>query len=235
MGFFDQGKRLFARLQAGQNVSVEHLADSLREHLARRLHDLQPIEVDADLREGRGRFGVGFVQTQLFRAPGARLRKAVLTQISVRPLMEGFALVLQPDLGVDHPTFAADFILLPARLSVNAEAYGLSWQGRRALSPAWERFAALGAGPGPQWAVHLSTPQGLHAKLHPERAQEALDVLVLGLHAYLDALESAPSGSSKEGQDQFFRAFHANGPRTGPLRRVMGDAWAERYSRAVFS
>ena len=202
-----------------------------RARLEQRL-GLTPLPVDGDLADKAGPLGMGRVRTSVWEAD--KLRKVVLSHISMAPVIEGLALVLLPVQELDFPIFAADLMALPTRISVNADTYGADWQTRKSLEPVRTAFRRLGASPGPTWAARLGSGRGLHARLSPRQASDGFAALTQGLGAYLDELADAPPGRSVNQQRAFFQAFHDNGPRKGPLSRVMGESWAERYSRLVF-
>jgi hypothetical protein len=64
---------------------------------------------------------------------------------------------------------------------------------------------------------------------------DAFGALGAAVARALDAIEGAAAGpGGAETQAAFFGAFHEHGPRRGALGRLMGPAWAERYSRLVF-
>ena len=146
----------------------------------------------------------------------------------------GLAMTLLPVHELDFPCFAADLMALPWRISVNVDVYGRDWQTRDSLSSLRLPYQRLSNRSAPLWAARLGSGHGLHAKLRPRQVDEGFAGLTQGVAAYLKELEDAPPGRSIESQTQFFYGFHQNGPRVGPLKRVMGDEWAERYSRLVF-
>src|SRR5207253_3691681 len=98
-----------------------------------------PLPLDGDLAEQRGRLGLGRVATAAFEAE--RLRKGVLSEIRLWPVVEGFALTLHPRPSVAAPSFGADFMLLPARVATNADVYGEAVLTRGILAPLGESFA----------------------------------------------------------------------------------------------
>jgi hypothetical protein len=76
---------------------------------------------------------------------------------------------------------------------------------------------------------------GLHAKVSPRAVDDAFAALSAALARSLDVMAAAAEGTGGlEAQRRFFEAFHASGPRRGPLGRIMGAQWAERYSRLIF-
>src|SRR5262249_11168252 len=107
---------------------------------------------------------------------------------------------------------------------------------RRALEPLAESFARLGSGGGPAWAHTLGSGRGLHAKVSPRAVDDAFAGLNAALARSLDLMGAAPEGDldGAETQRLFFEAFHQHGPRNGPLGQIMGEGWAERYSRLIF-
>ncbi len=218
-------------LKARREVEVEGMVAGVRARLEERL-SLSPLPVDGDLSDRKGPLHWGRVRTSVFRA--ARLRKIVLSHISMPPIIEGLALVVIPVPDLDVPVFAADLMALPTRVSVNADVYGRDWQTRNALLPMAPTFRHLGSSAGPVWAARLGSGRGLHAKLHPRVVDQGFAALTQALQCYLDELDQAAPGRSTEPQMAFFQAFHDNGPRKGPLSRIMGESWAERYSRLVF-
>jgi hypothetical protein len=242
MDLFETSKRLLRQvkqraqvleedLKARREVDVGGMVAGVRARLSQRL-TLTELPVDADLLDRRGPLGLGRVRTQAYAAE--RLRKIVLSHVSLPPVIEGLALVLLPQTDLDFPVFAADLMALPSRISVNVDVYGADWQTRKALEPLVVPFRRLGSGPGPQWAGRLSSGRGLHAKLSPRRVDEGFAALTQALGVYLDELADAPPGRSTTYQQQFFQIFHEHGPRKGPLHHIMGQEWAERYSRLVF-
>jgi hypothetical protein len=171
------------------------------------------------------------VRTQAWH--GAGLRKVVLSNISLPPVLEGVALTLLPVPDFDFPIFAADLMALPWRISVNADVYGREWQTKDALRSVRTTFFRLGSGPGPLWVGKLGSGHGLHARLRPVQIEEGLAALTQGMAAYLSELADAPPGRSVEGQAMVFQKFHEHGPRQR-LARLLGEPWAERYSRLLF-
>lgn len=219
-------------LRARREVDVEGMVAGLRARLAEQL-TLEPLPLDSDLAEKRAALGLGSIRTQAFRTD--KLRKLVLSHVSVPTVLEGLALTLLPQADLDAPCFAADLMALPWRISVNADVYGTDWQTRDALKSARTTFFRLGSGAGPAWSAKMSTAHGLHAKLRPRQVEEGFAALSQGLAAYLAELVEAPPGRSQTPQEQFFWAFHQNGPRTrAPLRKLFGEDWVERYSRLLF-
>jgi hypothetical protein len=242
MDIVGTGKQLLAQLKqraqaleedlkARREVEVEGMVAGVRARLEQRL-TLAPLPVDGDLADKAGPLGIGRVRTSVWQAD--KLRKVVLSHIAMPPVIEGFALVILPVQELDFPIFAADLMALPTRVSVNADTYGADWQTRKSLEPVRATFRRLGAGPGPTWAARLGSGRGLHAKLSPRQIDDGFAALTQALGTYLDELADAPPGRSITPQRAFFQAFHDNGPRKGPLSRVMGESWAERYSRLVF-
>jgi len=218
-------------LKARQEVDVAGMVAGLRARLSEQLK-LEPLPVDADLAERCLTAGLGRIRTEVWRTE--RLRKVALSHIAVPGFLDGLALTVLPSVELDFPCFAADLMALPWRVSVNADVYGRDWQTRDALLSMQTTFQRLGSDSGPLWAARLGSGHGLHAKLRPRQIEEGFAALSQGLAAYLSELGDAPPGRSDEAQAQFFQAFHENGPRKGMLRRLSGDAWAERYSRLIF-
>lgn len=233
----EAAERLLTELKARYELDLSGLLAGVRARLQSRLR-LTPLSLDGDLAEQRGRaFGLGQVRTEAFESE--RLRKVVLSEIRLWPVIEGFALTLLPRPEVEAPCFGGDVMLLPTRLSANADVYGPPARTRAVLTPVVERFARLESGPGPAWARALSSGEGLHAKVSARHVDDAFAAFTGALGAFLDAVEAAPvaaEGAAPEasGQPAFFHAFHDHGPRRGPLRLLFGEAWAERYSRLVF-
>jgi hypothetical protein len=230
--------RVFEELiKARLEVDVVGLVAGVRARLESRLK-LTPIPVDADLADRAGPFGWGRVRTTAWEAPA--YRKIVLSHVAMPPMIEGLALVALPAPSLHTPVFACDLMALPTRVSVNADLYGggaLAARARAALEPLGENFARLGSGPGPAWAAEIASGAGLHAKVSPRAVDDAFAALSAALACALDLTaaatgEAGPGGA--EAQRAFFIAFHEHGPRRGPLGRVMGTAWAERYSRLIF-
>ncbi len=217
-------------LKARREVDVAGMVAGLRARLLDQL-PLAALPLDADLQEKAGPLGLGRVRTEAWQTD--RLRKVVLSHISLPPMIEGVALSLIPITDLDFPSFAADLMALPWRISVNADVYGRDWQTRDALRPVRTTFFRLGGGPGPQWVGKLGSGQGLHARLRPHQVEEGLAALTQGMATYLGELADAPPGRSIEGQTLVFRAFHQHGPRKR-LARLLGEPWAERYSRLLF-
>lgn len=218
-------------LKARREVDVEGMVAGLRARLEEQL-ELTPLPIDADLAERHAPLKLGRVRTFAWQSP--QLRKIVLSHIALAPVIEGLAMTLIPTVEHDFPSFAADLMALPWRISVNADVYGREWQTRDSLRSMRTTFMRLGSGAGPLWSAKLSSGNGLHAKLRPRQVDEGCAALNQAVAAYLTELADAPPGRSTEGQAQFFNAFHTNGPRVGMLSRLLGEAWAERYSRLVF-
>jgi len=222
-------------VKARLEVDVAGLVQGARARLESRLA-LTTLPVAAELADRAGPLGWGRVRTTAWEAPG--FRKIVLSHVSLRPIVEGFALVLLPAARLDAPVFGADLMALPTRVSVNADVYGASaFSSRTAgiLAPLAETFARLGSGAGPDWARPLTAGNGLHAKVSPRVVDDAFAALTAALARYLDVTNAAEPGTSgADAQRSFFVAFHEHGPRRGPLGTLFGGAWAERYSRLIF-
>lgn len=219
-------------LKARREVEVAGMVAGVRARLEQRLA-LSPLPIDGDLLERHGPLGVGRIRTQAWAAAG--LRKIVLSHVALPPLVEGLALVLLPDCELDFPAFAADLMALPTRVSVNADVYGPKELTRDVLQPLGESFVRLGAGAGPAWATTIASGVGLHARVSPRSVDDAFGALTAALARYFDAVQSAVDGPlGAAAQRDFFQAFHEHGPRKGPLGRLFGEAWAERYSRLIF-
>ncbi|MFI5288324.1 MAG: hypothetical protein ACHQ17_01675 [Polyangia bacterium] len=229
--------RIFEELiKARLEVDVAGLVAGARARLESRL-SLQPIPVDNDLADRVGPLGWGRVRTFAWEAPG--FRKVVLTHVAMRPMIDGFALSALPSPKLAAPVFACDLMALPTRVSVNVDVYGAPELGasakRAVLEPLGESFVRLGTGAGPAWAADLASGVGLHARVSPRAVDDAFGALTGALARYLEVAQTAQEGpGGPETQRAFFQAFHDHGPRKGALGRVMGAAWAERYSRLIF-
>ena len=227
---------LEALLKARLEVDMPGLVAGIRARLTSRLQ-LQPIPVEPDLAERAGPLGWGRVQTWAWST--TRLRKVVLSHVSMRPMIEGFALVLSPVPGFAAPVFAADLMALPTRVSVNADQYGTRHPrfqtGLRSLG---ESFVRLETSGGPAWAAELASGVGLHARLSPRMVDDGFAALSAALGVYIDTLDltEEPQQPAEAPSDhrEFFQLFHEHGPRRGPLGRLFGAEWTERYSRLVF-
>jgi hypothetical protein len=228
-----QVRVLEALVKARLEVDMPGLIAGVRARLESRLA-LKPLPVDADLADRKGPFGFGRVRTSVWEAP--RIRKIALTQVAMRPMIEGLALVVLPQPKLAAPAFACDLMALPARVSVNADVYGVDKDALRAvLEPLGESFVRLGGGAGPAWTQPIASGIGLHAKISPRKLEDAFGALTAALARYLDLVVSAPEGpGGSELQRRLFQLFHANGPRTGALGKLFGASWAERYSRLMF-
>ncbi len=238
-GHLDEGLRQ-ARLveelwKARLEVDVPGLAAGTRARIESAL-TLTPLPVDASLASPEGPLGWGSVKTEVYSAP--KFRKIVLTTVSQRPAIEGFAVVLFPEPELAAPVFACDYMGLPTRIAVNVDAYGVRELGNMPLdllSPLRESFGRLGSTSGPPWSLGLASGIGLHAKVAPRLGNDAYAALLAALGRAIETLSQAKVGpGGRESQEAFFRAFHAHGPRKGPLRYLYGSAFAERYSRLVF-
>ncbi len=229
---FERVDHLRSEWKARLEVDVEGMVAGIRARLASRLR-LTPLAVDEDLQDRRGRFGLGRVRTWAFESP--ELRKAVLAQVELRPVIEGLALVLAPRRDIDAPVFAADLMVLPTRLAANADVYGAPERTRGLLAPLAASFARVGGTAGPAWCARIGSGEGLHARPSPRLVDELFAGVTSAVGIYTDVLLSAPRGVDRaREQGEFFAAFHAHGPRTGPLGRLFGAAWAERFSRLLF-
>jgi hypothetical protein len=238
-GRLDEGMRQARLLEelwkARLEVDVPGLFAGVRARLESSL-PLTPVPIDAELTGPEGPLGWGNIHTEVYTAP--RVRKIVLTSVSQRPVLEGFALVLLPDPELAAPVFACDFMGLPTRISVNADCYGTRTLGNLPLdllSPLRESFGRLGGHSGPPWSLGLASGIGLHARVSPRLGNDAFAALSAALGRALEGVAHAQVGpGGQESQAAFFRAFHAHGPRKGPIRYLYGPAFAERYSRLVF-
>lgn len=233
----DQVMRQFRVLEelvkARLEVDMPGMLAGIRARLESRL-PLQAVPVDADLADKRGPLGFGHVRTTVWEAPG--IRKIALTQVAMRPMIEGLALVVLPQPKLAAPAFACDLMALPTRVSVNADVYGTDKPALKSvLEPLGESFVRLGGGAGPAWAQPIASGVGLHARVSPRAVEDASAALTGSLARYLDVVTAASEGpGGSELQRQFFQLFHEHGPRAGALGRLFGGAWAERYSRLIF-
>jgi hypothetical protein len=227
-----QARVLEELVKARLEVDVAGLHAGMRARLESQLQ-LRPIPVADDLAHKQGPLGLGRVRTTAWEATG--YRKVVLSHIALTPVIDGFALVVLPLPRLDAPVFACDLMALPTRVSVNADVYGPKELTRDVLQPLGESFVRLGAGAGPGWAEPISSGIGLHAKVSPRSVDDAFGALTAALARYFEAVSKATDGPrGAEAQRDFFQAFHEHGPRRGPLGRLFGESWAERYSRLIF-
>ncbi len=221
-------------VKARLEVDVPGMFAGVRARLESRLH-LTALPIDADLANKPGPFGFGAVRTWAWQSPEAE--KVVLSHIGLRPIIEGFALVIHPQQRRQAPIFGADLMALPTRLSVNADVYGARELTAGVLEPLGESFGRLRSHQGPAWATAIASGAGLHARPSPRLVDDAFAALTGAIGRYLDVLTSSKEGSSDgnvPSQRDFFTAFHEHGPRRGPLGHLFGGAWAERYSRLIF-
>jgi Ferredoxin-dependent bilin reductase len=221
-------------VKARLEVDVPGMVAGVRARLESRLH-LEPLPIDADLASKPGPFGLGSVRTWAWQSPEAR--KVVLSHIGLRPVIEGFALVIHPTPRRVASIFGADLMALPTRLSVNADVYGAVEVTRGVLEDLGESFGRLRSHAGPDWAQTIASGAGLHAKPSPRLVDDAFAALTAAMGRYLDVLTAAKESNgdaNQAAQLDFFAAFHAHGPRRGPLGHLFGAAWAERYSRLIF-
>jgi hypothetical protein len=235
-GVLRQARVLEELVKARLEVDVAGLVAGMRARLEARLA-LKPIPVAADLADAKGPMGWGRVRTTAWEAE--RFRKIVLSHVTMRPMIEGLAVVVLPAPRLDAPVFACDLMALPTRVSVNADVYGDKQLTRDLLAPLGESFVRLGAGAGPAWAEPISSGVGLHAKVSPRSVDDAFGALTSALARYFDVVQSAAASDQIDSlganaQRDFFRAFHEHGPRRGALGRLFGERWAERYSRLIF-
>src|SRR5262245_12867213 len=86
-------ERLLTEMSARYGVDVGGMAAGVRARLESRL-PLSPLPLEAELAERPVRFGRGRVRTTAWEGP--RLRKLVLSEIRVFPLLEGFAVTMLP-------------------------------------------------------------------------------------------------------------------------------------------
>jgi hypothetical protein len=228
-----RARQLEELVKARLEVDMAGLVAGVRARVESRL-TLQPILVGADLADKPGPLGLGHVRTLAWECPEAR--KVVLSHVSMRPLIEGVALVIHPSPKLSAPIFGADLMALPTRISVNADVYGPPELRHGVFGDLAESFGRLGSHAGPAWAQPIASGQGLHAKCSLRLVDDVFAALTASVGRYLDVLTKAPAASAVDERPahDFFAAFHANGPRKGPLGRVFGAAWAERYSRLIF-
>lgn len=220
-------------LKARLEVDVPGMVAGVRARVESRLH-LSPLPIEADLASKPTPFGLGTVRTWAWESPEAR--KVVLSHVGLRPIIEGFALVIHPQKRA-APIFGADLMALPTRLSVNADVYGARALTVGVLEPLGESFGRLRSHEGPAWAQSIASGAGLHARPSLRLVDDAFAALTGAIGRYLDVLTATKEGSSDgnvPSQRDFFEAFHAHGPRKGPLGHLFGAAWAERYSRLIF-
>ncbi len=228
----DRIDRIRAELKARREIDSAGLLAGVRARLDSRLK-LTPLAVDADLADKRGPLGLGRVRTVAYSSP--ELRKVVLAHVALRPVVEGFALTCLPHPDVRAPVFAADLMVLPTQVTVNADAYGARSLTAGLLAPLAASFARLGSGPAKPWSAPLASSEGLHASASPRLVDDLYAALTGALGLYVEALAAAPrGGDARDDQAAFFAAFHSHGPRVGALGRLFGAAWAERFSRLAF-
>ena len=220
-------------VKARLEVDVPGMVAGVKARVESRLR-LDPLPIEADLANKPGPFGLGSVRTWAWQS--AEARKIVLSHIGLRPVIEGFALVIHPRKRL-APIFGADLMALPTRLSVNADVYGARELTGDVLEPLGESFGRLRSHAGPAWAQSIASGAGLHARPSPRLVDDAFAALTAAIGRYLDVLTAAKEGSTEgnvPSQRDFFTAFHEHGPRKGPLGHLFGAAWAERYSRLIF-
>jgi ferredoxin-dependent bilin reductase len=224
-------------VKARLEVDVPGMVAGVKARLESRLH-LSALPIEADLAAKPGPLGIGTVRTWAWQATEAR--KIVLSHVGLRPAIEGFALVVHPGKRA-APIFGADMMALPTRLVVNADVYGTRALTTGVLEPLGESFGRLRSSDGPAWARDIASGVGLHARPSPRLVDDAFAALTAAVGRYLDVLTAAPevgpegkADGNVPSQRDFFSAFHANGPRKGPLGHLFGAAWAERYSRLIF-
>jgi hypothetical protein len=204
-------------VKARLEVDVPGMVAGVRARVESRLR-LLPLPIEADLAAKPAPLGLGSVRTWAWEA--AEARKIVLSHIGLRPVIEGFALVIHPNKRA-APIFGADLMALPTRLSVNADVYGAPELTRGVLEPLGESFGRLRSHEGPAWARSIASSAGLHAGPSPRLVDDAF-------------APEGPADSLAASHRDFFTAFHDHGPRKGPLGHLFGAPWAERYSRLIF-
>jgi ferredoxin-dependent bilin reductase len=220
-------------VKARLEVDVPGMVAGVKARVESRLQ-LKPLPIDADLANKPAPFGLGSVRAWAWES--AEARKVVLSHVALRPVIEGFALVIHPAVRRPAPIFGADLMALPTRLSVNADVYGSRALTAGVLESLGESFGRLRSHAGPAWAQAIGSGAGLHARPSPRLVDDAFGALTAAIGRYLDVLTAGQesSGESSPTGGEFFAAFHAHGPRRGPLGRLFGAAWAERYSRLNF-
>ncbi len=218
-------------VKARLEVDMPGMVAGVRARLESRLH-LTPLHIDADLALKQAPLKLGQVRTQAWESP--ECRKIVLSHVSMRPVIEGVALVIHPKSGRKAPIFGADLMALPTRIAVNADCYGSPGVAGPLFHELGESFARLGSGAGPTWAQGLASGAGLHARVSLRLVDDAFAAFGAAVGRYLDVLMTAQQAATNGTGHDFFVAFHDHGPRRGPLGHIMGSAWAERYSRLIF-
>ncbi len=219
-----------ARLQ----VDMPGIVQGVRARLESQLH-LEPMTIEPELADRRGPLRWGRVTTSAWRAPG--LRKIILSAVDMRPLVEGLAVVVLPAFDRAAPIFACDLMALPTQLSIHLDLYGgaqirpLLDGGLASLD---ESFARLGGHQSTPWSAHLQSGHGLHARVSLRAIDDCCTALNAGLSRAVEILASSPAGDSTAWQKRFFETFSAHGPSTGPLGRLFGAEFAERYGRLMF-
>jgi hypothetical protein len=226
-----QVRQLEELVKARLEVDMPGIVAGVHARIESRL-SLTPLPIDADLAVKEAPLKLGRVRTQAWESP--ECRKIVLSQIAMRPAIEGVALVIHPKPGRKAAIFGADLMALPTRISVNADCYGAPSETAPLFAELGESFARLGSGAGPLWARGIASGAGLHAKVSLRLVDDAAAALSAAIGRYLDVLIAAPVVATNGAGQEFFSAFHAHGPRRGPLGHIMGNAWAERYSRLIF-
>jgi hypothetical protein len=226
-----QVRQLEELVKARLEVDMPGIVAGVHARIESRLQ-LTPLPIDADLALKEAPLKLGRVRTQAWESP--ECRKIVLSHIAMRPAIEGVALVIHPKPGRKAAIFGADLMALPTRISVNADCYGPPSETAPLFAELGESFARLGSGAGPHWAQGIASGAGLHAKVSLRIVDQAFAVLGAAIGRYLDVLTAAPIAPTNGAGNDFFVAFHAHGPRRGPLGHILGAAWAERYSRLIF-
>ena len=179
-------------VKARLEVDVPGMVAGVRARLESRLR-LEALPIDADLANKPGPLGLGAVRTWAWQSPEAR--KVVLSHIGLRPVIEGFALVIHPR-DRAAPIFGADLMALPTRLSVNADVYGARERTAGVLEPLGENFGRLRSHQGPTWAQAIASGVGLHARPSPRLVDDAFAALTGAIGHYLDVLAASQEGSS---------------------------------------
>src|SRR5579883_2953006 len=153
----ESARETFHEVKAALTLDTSRLVEMLRSQMERKLA-LRSIALEPDLARKRATpMPLWTVSTWAFEAD--KLRKIVLSDIQLRPLVSGLALFLVPKTNYNLPIFGADLMSVPGKvhasfdfLSPNFSDLGYRDYHGAALTGLRSQISSLSPATGPEWA-----------------------------------------------------------------------------------